>query len=187
MKSYWSSNGLSRGANGIWRWLAQSAGVATVLMAAAIPEAAAQTPTAGTDLSGRPVYLRRLSVLRYADSYTARIYTLTRVSLEVNGRGPCTDGWCPLTHNKVALFARRTHIDLTRPAGPIVTERTLRLGDDGDDVKAIQEVLVKKGAAIAVSGRYDAATSAAVRDFQRKNSLAVDGEVGPETRKRLVG
>ena len=187
MRSNLQSYGLGRRASGVLRRLGQGAGLLTLLMAAAVPEAAAQTPSAGTDLSGRPVYLRKLSVLRYGDSYTARIYTLTRVPLEVNGRGPCTDGWCPLTHNKVALFARRTHIDLTRPAGPVVSERTLRLGDDGDDVKAIQDVLVKKGAAIAISGRYDAATAAAVRDYQRKNSLAVDGEVGPETRKRLVG
>lgn len=150
--------------------------------------AAAQTPAAGTDISGKPVFLRRLSVLRYADKFTARIYTLTTVTLEVTGRGVCNDGWCPLTHNKVDLFARRNHIDLTRPqSAPVVTERTLRPGDEGEDVRAIQEVLAKKGAALTVNGKYDAATVAAVREFQRKNGLQIDGTVGPETRKKLVG
>ena len=150
---------------------------------------AAETPAAGTDLTGKPVYLRNLSVLRYGDSFTARIYTLTRVPLEVTGRGVCTDGWCPLTHNKVALFARRSHIDAAKPqgGGPVVTERTLRSGDDGDDVKLVQEVLLKKGAALTVNGKFDAATVRAVRDFQTKNGLQVDGAIGPETRKKLVG
>ena len=106
----------------------------------------------------------------------------------MEGRGVCTDGWCPLTHNKVPLFARRTHIDVSLPQGmPVVTERTLRPGDEGEDVRAIQEVLVKKGAPITADGRYGQGTAAAVRDFQQKNGLIVDGEIGPETRKRLVG
>ena len=150
--------------------------------------AAAETPNAGTDIAGKQVFMRSLTVLRYGESFTARIYTLTRVTLEVNGRGVCTAGWCPVTHNKVALFARRTHIDLSKPQGaPVVTERTLRRGDDGDDVRAIQEVLNKKGAGLTVDGKYSSATAAAVRDFQTKNGLQVDGEVGPETRKKLVG
>ena len=163
------------------------AAAAAILLAGPEP-AAAQNPTAGMDLTGKKLFLRKLTVLRYADSFTARIYTLTRVTLEVNGRGVCTDGWCPLTHNRVPLFARRTHLDLTTPQGAIVvSERTLRRGDDGEDVRAIQEVLIKKGSKLSVTGVYDAATAAAVRDFQAKNSLVVDGEVGPETRKRLVG
>ena len=158
------------------------------LLAAGPEQAAAQNPTAGTDLAGKKVYLRKLSVLRYGESFTARIYTLTRVTLEVDGRGVCNDGWCPLTHNKVPLFARRTHIDVSVPQGAIVvSERTLRPGDQGDDVRAIQEVLIKKGAQIAADGSYGASTAAAVRDFQQKNGLVTDGEVGPETRKRLVG
>lgn len=170
------------------RSLISAACTVTALVVASSLPAAAQTPTSGTDISGKSVYLRKLSVLRYGDSYTARIYTLTRATLEVSGRGPCTSGWCPVVHNKVNLFARRSHIDLTRPqSGPVVTERTLRPGDDGEDVRAIQIILTKRGAKLDANGRYDAATVAAVKEFQRANGLAVDGEVGPETRKKLVG
>ena len=158
------------------------------LLAAGPEQAAAQNPTAGTDLAGKKVYLRKLSVLRYGESFTARIYTLTRVTLEVDGRGVCNDGWCPLTHNNVALFARRTHIDLGRPqSGIVVSERTLRRGDTGEDVKAIQEILNKKGARLVADGVYGRGTIAAVVDFQRRNGLLADGEVGRATRKALAG
>ena len=171
-----------------WLSLALAVGALAGCLVAGPQEAAAQNPTAGTNLTGKPVYLRKLSVLRYTDSFVGRIYTLTRITLQVEGRGVCTDGWCPLTHNKVPLFARRTHIDVSLPQGmPVVTERTLRPGDEGEDVRAIQEVLVKKGAPITADGRYGQGTAAAVRDFQQKNGLIVDGEIGPETRKRLVG
>ena len=174
-----------------WLSLAFSVGALAGLLIAGPQEAAAQNPTAGTNITGKPVYLRKLSVLRYTDSFVGRIYTLTRVTLQVDGRGVCTDGWCPLTHNNVALFARRSHVDMTVPQGSIVvSERTLRRGDNGDDVKALQDVLIKKGYNLGIKGAdgvYGTATVAAVRDFQKKNGLIVDGEVGAATRKRLVG
>ena len=148
----------------------------------------AQTPAPGTDITGKPVFLRPLSVLRFNESFLAKPYTLTRVTLEVVGRGRCNDGWCPLTHNNVALFARRTHIDLGRPqTGIVVSERTLRRGDTGDDVKAIQELLNKKGAKLVADGVYGRGTIAAVMDFQRRNGLVADGEAGRATRKALAG
>ena len=173
------------------RALALGAAVLTALLLAGPQQAAAQNPTAGQNIDGQKVFLRKLTVLRYGDSFLARIYTLTRVTLEVNGRGVCTDGWCPVTHNRVALFARRTHLDVSLPQGAIVvSERTLRAGDNGEDVKAIQEVLIKKGYNLGPNGAdgvYGQGTAAAVRDFQSKNGLVVDGEIGPETRKRMVG
>ena len=157
-------------------------------LALSAPSASAQTPTPGTDIAGKPVFLRPLSLLRFNESLLAKPYTLTRVTLEVIGRGRCNDGWCPLTHNNVALFARRTHIDLGRPqSGIVVSERTLRRGDTGEDVKAIQEILNKKGARLVADGVYGRGTIAAVVDFQRRNGLLADGEVGRATRKALAG
>ena len=157
-------------------------------LALSAPTASAQTPTPGTDIAGKPVFLRPLSLLRFNESLLAKPYTLTRVTLEVIGRGRCNDGWCPLTHNNVALFARRTHIDLGRPqSGIVVSERTLRRGDTGEDVKAIQEILNKKGARLVADGVYGRGTIAAVMDFQRRNGLLADGEVGRATRKALAG
>ena len=168
--------------------LALAAAVFAGLSTIGVTTAQAQTPAPGTDIAGKSVFLRPLSILRYNESLFAKPYTLTRVTLEVAGRGRCNDGWCPLTHNKVALFARRTHIDLGRPqSGIVVSDRTLRRGDTGEDVRAIQEVLNKNGARLVVDGVYGRGTIAAVVDFQRRNGLVADGEVGRETRKKLVG
>ena len=59
---------------------------------------------------------------------------------------------------------------------------TLRRGDEGDLV-----VLVQTKVGVASTGTFDAATEAAVRAFQRDNSLVPDGIVGPRTWAVLDG
>jgi len=58
--------------------------------------------------------------------------------------------------------------------------RTLRMGDNGDDVKVLQKAL-----AIAVDGDFGTSTKTAVMAFQTKNGMDADGVVGPMTRARL--
>ena len=50
---------------------------------------------------------------------------------------------------------------------PIVRGETLKLGAIGDDVGNMQEALARYGYAVAVSGKYDAATMEVVTAFQR--------------------
>ena len=58
----------------------------------------------------------------------------------------------------------------------------LRPGDKGDAVKEVQRLLTGYGYyAGKVDGKYSTATTTAVRNFQRYNSLSVDGKVGPKT------
>ena len=62
--------------------------------------------------------------------------------------------------------------------------RLLKRGRYGDDVKALQEALVKLGYSVGTygaDGDYGQATEAAVRQFQQDNDLDVDGEAGPNT------
>ena len=93
---------------------------------------------------------------------------------------------CPVTHNNVDLWAIRTSLDLSKPdSGPVVTERTLRQGDEGTDVKIAQEALNKAGFAITADGKYGSGTAKAVSEFQDKNDLDNDGEIGPATRIKL--
>ncbi len=55
-----------------------------------------------------------------------------------------------------------------------------------DVVTAIQQALIAKGyAAVAASGVFDAATDAAIRQFQAQQGLTVDGKVGPNTSAAL--
>lgn len=54
-------------------------------------------------------------------------------------------------------------------------------GSQGDDVKQLQELLNKNGANLTVDGVYGSQTQQAVKDYQTKNNLAVDGIAGDET------
>ncbi|GAB1515119.1 hypothetical protein JCM33774_71620 [Actinophytocola sp. KF-1] len=64
---------------------------------------------------------------------------------------------------------------------------TVRQGDTGEAVAAVQTALGKHGAGLAVDGAFGPATAAAVRSFQSANGLAVDGIAGPQTWQHLLG
>lgn len=63
----------------------------------------------------------------------------------------------------------------------------LRRGDQGADVRQIQESLCKRRYPCAVNGVFDQQTEQSVLQFQRDNNLVADGIVGPQTRTALVG
>ena len=65
--------------------------------------------------------------------------------------------------------------------------KTLRKGDRGDEVVQMQDSLQQLGYLAAVTGYYDDATVAAVRSFQSRNGLSVDGSAGQETLAVLYG
>lgn len=61
------------------------------------------------------------------------------------------------------------------------------VGDQGAQVADAQRKLRQYGYNLAVNGKYSKATAKAVRDFQKKNKLAVDGILGPDTYFALTG
>jgi peptidoglycan hydrolase-like protein with peptidoglycan-binding domain len=63
---------------------------------------------------------------------------------------------------------------------------TVKEGDHGADVKAVQRLLRAKGAHIGVDGDFGKHTEAAVRGFQRSHGLEPDGVVGANTLKKLL-
>jgi hypothetical protein len=66
--------------------------------------------------------------------------------------------------------------------------RTLRIGDVGADVRALQDVLnfhIRRLAPIAVDGNFGPKTKARVIDFQRANGLVDDGIAGQNTNNKL--
>ena len=67
------------------------------------------------------------------------------------------------------------------PAAPKPTQRrTLQMGDQGEQVKVVQQKL-----GITPDGNFGPATDAAVKAFQGSHGLAADGIVGPSTWKAL--
>ncbi|WP_017316937.1 peptidoglycan-binding domain-containing protein [Mastigocladopsis repens] len=64
---------------------------------------------------------------------------------------------------------------------------TLRFGDTGNSVRALQRILVSNGYFVQVDGVYGALTEAAVKAFQSARGLSADGVVGPRTWGVLTG
>jgi len=83
-----------------------------------------------------------------------------------------------------AKFARDPQADIVAKGN-----RILDKGDRGDDVRRLQLQLNDSNVEphIVVDGIFGDATDAAVRDFQTKMGLTVDGKVGPITWMALTG
>lgn len=64
---------------------------------------------------------------------------------------------------------------------------TLKKGSKGNDVSTLQTLLNNNGYNLAVDGSYGSKTEAAVRDYQTKNGLTVDGIAGTQTLGALNG
>lgn len=62
----------------------------------------------------------------------------------------------------------------------------LRKGDRGDAVKLLQHRLNLTGCSLTEDGIWGAKTDTAVRNFQYKAGLTVDGIVGPKTQAKLI-
>lgn len=67
-----------------------------------------------------------------------------------------------------------------------VEVQTLKIGTPKYEIKALQTLLNLNGAKIDVDGIFGSATEKAVKDFQTKNNLAVDGIVGKATWSKLI-
>lgn len=65
----------------------------------------------------------------------------------------------------------------------------LKRGSKGSDVKKLQTILKKNyplyAGTLKVDGSFGPATEAAVKEFQRRSRITVDGVVGPTTKKKL--
>ncbi|MBR3810337.1 MAG: peptidoglycan-binding protein [Clostridia bacterium] len=62
-----------------------------------------------------------------------------------------------------------------------MAKRTISYGSSGEDVRRLQQALNSVGFNLDVDGKFGAKTQSAVRSYQQKNGLAVDGIVGVNT------
>lgn len=63
----------------------------------------------------------------------------------------------------------------------------IRFGEEGEEVKVLQEQLAKAGYEVSVDGDFGLSTEKAVKAFQTDRGLEADGIVGALTYKALVG
>lgn len=70
--------------------------------------------------------------------------------------------------------------------GIMVTYPTIRQGARGDIVVQLQDLLAKAGSSLQIDGIFGSGTASAVRAFQKKYGLGVDGIVGPKTWTKLL-
>jgi hypothetical protein len=72
------------------------------------------------------------------------------------------------------------------PNAAAATYPTVRRGDNGPNVYAVQHLLTARGKPTAADGDFGPATEASVRSFQTDHGLGVDGIVGNETWPVLI-
>ena len=66
------------------------------------------------------------------------------------------------------------------------TYQTVRYGSTGSAVRQLQSALNRKGYQLSEDGIFGAKTRAAVRDYQKKNELLLDGIAGSQTWNHLM-
>lgn len=66
-----------------------------------------------------------------------------------------------------------------------VPTRTLKLGCEGNDVKWLQQNLVRLGYTNSITGYFGTVTESNVKAFQRSNGLTADGKAGPQTISKI--
>ena len=78
-------------------------------------------------------------------------------------------------------------VEMAKKAANIFARRTLRKGSEGEDVRALQDMLNAFGpyGGLEVDGVYGRETEASVRALQGDNGLTPDGITGPKTWAKL--
>ena len=108
--------------------------------------------------------------------FTAQVTTAPAVSTPTT-TAPSTSTPTTSTPTTTAPSTSTTPTSTTVP-----TDTTLRPGATGAAVTALQQALTSLGYAPgAADGNYGAATTEAVKAFQKANGLAEDGVAGPQT------
>lgn len=133
--------------------------------------------------------------LKYGDQGEAVSELQSRLSELGYYVGRISGNFLEGTQNGVKRFQEDYGLEVTGELDPESAEllkkaeyRSLRYGDDGDDVKRLQTVLRELGYLDANStGKYRAATQEAVADFQQAMGVEATGEADLETQRLLFG
>jgi hypothetical protein len=87
----------------------------------------------------------------------------------------------------VSVSTPTTTVGKTTPAAAALPTGTLKPGDSGAQVRALQRALKALGYSVGtVDGQYGPATKTAVASFQHAAGLTADGVFGPKTLNALI-
>lgn len=147
-------------------------------------------------LAAAAAVLAALAVAAPAAAFTNAQVAGLQVALRAHGvyRGPIDGIAGPQTARAIRAFqalaklpvdgipGRRTRGALGPLGRPLFGERVIRRGAVGWDVSVLQFLLVQRGLSPgAIDGRFGKRSERAVRRFQRRAGLVVDGIAGPAT------
>jgi peptidoglycan hydrolase-like protein with peptidoglycan-binding domain len=139
--------------------------------------------------------------------YTVEGNTSTQAGVVANGGGVAQKSY-PLSYYRIYGYGRPDYANvLYEDNGEVTPEvkpepektnkgeftmemRTLKYGSKGEDVKALQILLLGNGCSIGkwgADGDFGIATQNAVKEYQRKKKLTDDGIAGPNTWGKLLG
>ena len=105
-----------------------------------------------------------------------------------------TEYYGSVTKEAVEMFQRRHGLTVDGYIGEETYDRLMRedalpymvtVGDEGTDVKELQKRLVELDYMDKATGYFGDETAAAVKEFQDRNGLDVDGMIGMQTREML--
>lgn len=114
------------------------------------------------------------SLITNGGGVRAKSYSLSSTYIDGYGRPP------------YAAVKPSSDVNIPVPTNPtpVLGDRVLKNGDEGSDVKELQNALIKIGfdcGKWGADGEFGDATEIAVKRFQTAKNLDVDGEVGPKT------
>lgn len=118
------------------------------------------------------------------------VTTMQYLLREHDGDALTADGsFGPLTLQAVKVFQTDQGLTVDGIVGPQTWQKlavTLRQGDQGEAVIALQRQLTAHGHTVTDDSDFGPQTAAAVRSFQQSKGLVVDGIVGPRTWQALL-
>lgn len=138
------------------------------------------------DVIGQKIHLLNLGLewggdWKFVDKPHVQLPGLT-VSLcrELYNRGGLDLVWKKVTELNNGVVTKLPETEIS------ASERNLKFGDKGSDVRALQVKLnLHLNSHIDVDGDFGKGTKSAVMEFQKRNRLDIDGIVGENTRKLL--
>lgn len=112
----------------------------------------------------------------------------TTNTIDDSGNEIRTQPWYNYSHgwtHRLRFTGKGLNLNSSTNTSTTVTKNWIEYGDKGNDVKTLQTKLNKVGYKLEVNGICGNATVAAIKDFQTKYNLAVDGQAGKNTITKL--